>query len=65
VLSTNDPTCKDQEQELPWLQKGFHISPNALGKNAASGISWTLSSVRKMTRAAFGKNCNFNYLQFG
>jgi hypothetical protein len=37
LLSTIDPPGEDQEQELPWLQKGLHISPNAVGKKRSIG----------------------------
>jgi hypothetical protein len=37
LLSTIDPPGEDQEQELPRLQKGFHISPNAVGKKRNIG----------------------------
>ena len=65
LLSTIDPTGEDQEQELPWLQKGFHVSPNAVSKDAASGISRILSGARKTIRIAFGKGCYFSHMQFG
>jgi len=42
-----DPAGQDQDQQLPGLQKWLHISPNAVGKDAASGISGSLSSVGK------------------
>jgi hypothetical protein len=46
LLAKIDPAGQDQEQQLPGLQTGFYISPNAVCKNAASGIRGSLSTVR-------------------
>ena len=47
LLLAIDPAGQDQDQELPRLQKGLHNDPDAVCKEAASGISGLPVNRRK------------------
>jgi len=65
LLPAIDPAGEDDKQQVPWLELGFHVPPDARWKPGASGISGSLSSVRKGTRVGLGKSCYFSHLRIG
>jgi hypothetical protein len=50
LLPSLDPAGEDQEQQLPWLQKSFHVPPDACLRSGASGIGGDLSRVASSVR---------------
>ena len=65
LLMAVDSARDDEEEQLPGLQDGFHIPPNAARKHKASGIGGCLSTVRNRDRMGYGRSRRFSHLQLG
>jgi len=65
LLTAVDPTRDDEEQQVPGLQDGFHVSPDAVRKHRASGIGGRLSIVRNRDRVGHSNSRRFSHLQLG
>lgn len=66
LLSIMDPAGEDQDQELPWLKKGLHISSNAMSWQRESRDQQDrVKRPKNVPHAGLGKSCHLSYLQFG
>ncbi|MBM3789120.1 MAG: hypothetical protein FJW35_02095 [Acidobacteria bacterium] len=65
LLPAIDPAGEDEEQQVPWLNLGFPVSPDARFRSGGSGDADYLSRVAPSGTRARGKIRRHNRLRLG